>query len=72
MLIYLIKLYFIYAKLNLNEKLHSGNIPLRKFPRQTFRKISTLTISIDFKYLGSYVNAKGGCEEDVKHRITVA
>ena len=25
-----------------------------------------------FKYLGSYVNAKGGCEEDVKHRFTVA
>ena len=23
-----------------------------------------------FKYLGSYVNAKGGCEDDVKHRIT--
>ena len=25
-----------------------------------------------FKYLGSVVNATGGCEEDVKHRITAA
>ena len=25
-----------------------------------------------FRYLGSIVNAKGGCEEDVKHRIKAA
>ena len=30
-------------------------------------------IQVDtFKYLGSMVNAKGGCVEDVKHRIKVA
>jgi len=40
MFIKLIYLNKLYVKLNFNEKLHSGNFPCGKFPRQTFRKLS--------------------------------
>jgi len=36
------------------------------------RKGNALKQVETFKYLGSVVNAKGGCEEDVKHRIKAA
>jgi len=35
-------------------------------------KIYTLNKVETFKYLESSMNAKGGCEEDVTHRIAVA